>query len=63
MTFLITLGVLLASVGALIWFARKAGRDSARADAAEETIDAVKDANKPLSDSELEKVRKTWKRD
>ena len=42
---------------------KKAGRDEVRAEAAEKTLETVSRGRAPLSDPELERVRKKYRRD
>jgi multidrug resistance efflux pump len=64
---LITAALVLVIGAAVLWFARKAGRDSVRADNAAATIKAVKVSNEvhsevagmPAADRERERMRWT----
>ncbi len=53
----------LAIIAALAWFIRKGGKDAVKAQAAEESLDEIRKAYKPLSDPDLEFVRRKWRRD
>ena len=46
-----------------IFIARQSGKDSARADSAERTIEVVRDVNRPADDAELERVRDKYRRE
>lgn len=56
-------GVVALVVAFCVVMLRKGGKDAARADAAEETINDIQNANRPLSDPELQRVRERWRRD
>lgn len=56
-------GVIAAIVGLVLWFARKAGGDSARANAATEALKDVTKANRPVSIDERSELRKSYRRD
>ena len=46
-----------------IFLIRKGAKDATKLDAAKETIAAVKRADAPLHDGELQRVREKWRRD
>lgn len=60
---LIAVAVCLIVGGVILYYTRKAGRDAVKAADQKETLDAIRAANAPLSDPELEEVRKKWRRD
>lgn len=59
----VVIGVCVITLAAVLWYARRAGKDAARVGAAEETLDAIRDATKPATDAELKRVRDTFRRD
>ena len=63
MTTIIGLAVTFIAFGVILYFARRAGKDSVKAKAAKESLDEIRKANAPLSDPELERVRKRWRVD
>ena len=42
---------------------RKGGKDSARAESAEKTLEVVRDINRPASDAERDELRARYRRD
>lgn len=42
---------------------RKGAKDDLRADTAEKAIETITDANRPVADNELERVRDKYRRD
>lgn len=63
MTWLIVGTVALIVFAAILWNAKKAGKDSVKAKAAKESLDEIRKANAPLHDADLERVRKRWRVD
>ena len=46
-----------------VFIARQSGKDAARADSAERTIEVVRDVNRPAGDDELGRVRDKYRRE
>ena len=46
-----------------IFLIRKGGKDSARAESAEKTLDVVRDINRPVGDAERDELRDRYRRD
>lgn len=47
----------------LLWMARGAGKDAAKAKAAEEAIEQIMDAHKPVDYAARERLRRRFRRD
>ncbi len=62
MTPYLILGGLLI-LGAFLWFARKAGKDSVKSKAAEETVEQIVEAHKPVDTAARERLRTRYRRD
>lgn len=52
----------LVLLGAFLWFARKAGKDSVKAKVAEKAVEKVVEANRPITADDIASVRK-YRRD
>lgn len=48
---------------ALLWFARKAGKDAVRSKTSEKAIEQIVDATGPVSPSQRERLRTRYRRD
>lgn len=55
--------IVAAVIVGLVLLVRKAGKDDQRADAAEEALKDVQEANRPVSPSARERLRQRYKRD
>ncbi len=60
---IIAVGICLALIGAILWFARKGGADAAQADATKEALKDVADANRPVDLPERTGVQQRYRRD
>ena len=63
MTTIIGLAVTFIAFGVILYFARKAGKDTVRAKASEETIEQVVEATRPVSSDSRERLRARYRRD
>lgn len=54
--------IVVGIIGAILWFARKAGTDSAQNGAAQDALKDINDALRPITDDELKRVRDKYKR-
>lgn len=61
MTGILIVGGLLVA-GAILYFARKGGKDAVRADVAETQVEKTIEANKPVTDSERADVVSKYER-
>jgi hypothetical protein len=53
----------LAVLAALLWGARRGGKDAVRSEAAEKTLEQIREATAPASDADIERVRQRYRRD
>lgn len=54
---------ILGVIAGLLWRAKKAGKDTVRAEVAEDALEKISKANAPFSDPDLQRVREKWRRD
>ena len=60
---LIAVAAILAIVAGFLLLARKAGNDTAEAQANKDALNEIVDANRPADPAELDRVRRKYNRD
>lgn len=59
----IIIGVVALALLAILFFARKGGKDAVRAKAAEKTVEQIAEANRTVDNPERERLRSRYRRD